>query len=602
MVTSIQLGNFFSSGGKTVLGGVGGSGLDTESLVTSLAEAKGLPATRLQDTITANGKVSDALGQFQTLLSSLKDAASFLSNPPGVGNQAQNAFAYTNTNVVTNTGASASNYMTVTTAPGVAVSSYNIDEITSIASAKQQGTTNLAIATADTAFVTGAPTLGRFTAGTVTINGVDIELEEDDTLNEVMAKFNADSDELGFTTSIIKVSTGNYQLVFTANETGLASDFDLNDTVDFVTAGESVFNGMVFGDRQEASDAEFIVNGVTIIRDSNTISDVYDGITFNLVQATPENVTLKAKVDVDTTTVKNGIINFINAFNAMRVFAAQQMEVGDDGKYLPDAVLANNGTFRNTVSNITSMLSQVVAGISGGDPSRLADIGITFIDLPESENNPLTRNILDLNEAKLDTAIASNFAAMRRVFEFDLQTSNNNLRVFSRTNALQVNDFTINIPAHTPPDLPTITANYTLNGGPVSVNMIVTAIKDSSTGDILGYSLTGPEGSAIAGLKLIYGSTDAGSISVHTSQGLADKVFNLAGDVLNTNNGALKTELESLKSSDVRLTDQIAKINEQVETYRQSLLAKFAALEQAVAKVNFLLQSLDANANARNNS
>jgi len=602
MVTSIQLGNFFSSGGKTVLGGVGGSGLDTETLVQSLADAKALPATKLKDTITANGKISDALSQFQTKLSAVKDAASFLSNPPGVGNQAQNAFAYTTTTVVTSNGSTAANYLSVTTAPGVTSSSYNIEEITSVAAARQRGTENIAnLDDADTAFVTASATANRFTAGAIVINGKTITLTTGDTLNQVASKFNSVSDDTGFTTSIIKVADDTYQLVFTANETGEDADFDFADPL-FLTSGSAVFNDVDIESRQDASNAAFTVNGVDIVRQSNIIDDVYTGVTFNIVQETPVDVTLKATVSVDTTAVKNGVVNFINAYNEMRLFAAQQMEVGDDGKYLEDAVLANNSTFRNTISNLTSTLSQVVAGITGGDPSRLSEIGLTFADLPATDDHPLVRNILDLNEDTLNTAIANNFDAMRRVFEFDLQSNNTNLRVFSRTNGLAVNDFTIEVGTATPPDLPVVTASYDIGNGTETTNFTVTAIKDSTNGTIMGYTLEGPAGSPLSGLKLIYASTDAATITVTATQGLADKIFNIASGILDTNSGALKTELESLKTADTRLTDQIAKINEQVETYRQQLLAKFAALEQAISKVNTLLQSLDAQSQAAANS
>lgn len=601
MVTSIQLGNFFSSGGKTVLGGVGGSGLDTEGLVTSLADAKRLPAVKLEDTITTNGKKTDALAEFKALLSSVKDAANFLRNPPGVGNQAQNAFLYTTANVISNTGTSADNYLTVATSPGVASAIYNITEITSIAHAKQQATDDITIASADTAFVTASPTGDRWTAGTVVINGKSIILDANDTLNQVAAKFNAVKSDLGFTTNVIKVADNTYQMVFTANETGEDADFDLNNA-GFVTSGAAVFNGFVFDERQEATNAEFTVNGVTITRQSNNISDVFTGVTFNLKQETPEDTTLKATVSTDPDYVKSGIINFINAYNDLRIFAAKQSEVGNDGQYKDTAVLANSAVFRNTVSNLTSTLTQVVSGITGGDPSRLSDIGITFADLPESTDNPLVRNIMDLNEGTLTNKIAENFDALRRVFEFDMQSSNPNLRIFSRTNALATNAFTLTVGAATPPAVPAVTAVYNNGGGPVTVNLDVTAIKDNATGDVIGYSLKGQNGTALEGLQLIYASTAAGSMSVTTTQGLADKIFGIAESVLTKDTGALDTETSSLVTADKRLQDQIDRIDEQVERYRQQLLNKFSALEQAVARINNLLASIDANNQSRYSS
>ena len=86
------------------------------------------------------------------------------------------------------------------------------------------------------------------------------------------------------------------------------------------------------------------------------------------------------------------------------------------------------------------------------------------------------------------------------------------------------------------------------------------------------------------------------------TQGLADKIFNLTDTVLTKDTGALDTEVSSITTLDQRLQDQITKIDEQVERFRQQLLEKFSALEQAIARVNNLLASIDADNQARYNS
>lgn len=741
MVTSIQLGNFFSSGGKTVLGGVGGSGLDTESLIKGLADAKRLPATKLEDTITANGKKTDALTEFKRLLSAVKDAAGFLRNPPGVGNAAQNAFAYTSANVVTNTGVSADNYISVTSSPGVTPTTYDISEITSVAAAKKQTTASFSVASADVSVTKTAFTPGFFKAGTVTVNGKAITLEAGDTLNEIAAKFNAVKGDTGIVANVIQAGANDFRLTFAATATGTDADFDLNPPSSAVpTDTDGVFSmigrsnllsngtfdsnitgwtnasqgtgstswsatGMIsldgdgaggneafsrqamttvigqqytvratladlthsafirigtdpdvtnpnnhdvanyevladgtvsfsftatstttyltlnsdtntnairaddisvvlsstaaFAQTQAASNAVFVVDGTTITRQNNSISDVYSGVTFDLKQETPALTELAATISADTSLVKNGIVNFINAYNDLRIFAAKQTQTGDNGQYADTAVLANSTTFRNTVSSITSALTSVVSGITGGDPSRLSDVGITFADLPESKDNPLVRNILDMNEGTLMSKLADNFDAFRRVFEFDLQSSSPNLRVFSRTNALGTNAFSLTFTAGA---TPTATATYNNGSGPVTVSFDVTPIKDNANGTTLGYTLSGRDGTVFSGLKLIYADTSTATISVTASQGLADQIFNIADGTLTKDTGALDTEINSVTKTDDRLKDQIAKIDEQVERFRQQLLDKFAALEQAISKVNNLLASIDAQNQTRYSS
>ena len=231
-----------------------------------------------------------------------------------------------------------------------------------------------------------------------------------------------------------------------------------------------------------------------------------------------------------------------------------------------------------------------MSGISSG-PNRLSDIGITFSDLPASEENPLVRNILDLNEGTLTSKLAEDFDAFRKVFEFDYSSSNLNMRIFSRTNALAVNDFTVSVSAATPPALPTATVSY---GSGQTTTMEVTEIKDSSTDDVIGYTLKGRSGTVLEGIQLIYSSTSAGSATISATQGLADQLFNISDDLVKRDNGALDVELKSIESTQERLQTQIDKIDEQVERFRQQLLDKFGEMERAVARVNALLQSIDA--------
>jgi len=708
MVTHIQLGNFFQSGGRTVLGGVGGSGIDTEALVKALTDAKRLPATRLEDKIKLNDSRSKALADLQALLSKLKDAASFLRNPPGVGNDADNAFAFTKTTILSNTSVDGNSYLSVSSTPGTTLQNYVISDITSLARAKVQSTGDITIATADAAAVSSTPVGGQFKAGTFTLKGQQITFASGDSLNTVAAKLNAVSSQTGIRANIIQVSTGTYQLSFTATATGTTADFDFNnvDVPGTLVDPDGVFSGITT--KQTATNAEFKLNGVSIVRQSNTASDVVSGVTFTLLQTTPdEDTELTIGIKPDTQTAKNGILNFISAYNDLKVFAAKQMELGPDGTFTEDAVLSGSSSLRSTASTITSQLASLVSGITGGNPSRLSDLGITAAELPASKDNPQVRNILNVDEAKLDAALEGNFTALRKVFEFTFTTSNPNIRIFQRSNALNTSGFTLDvnpfatqttgiinvadadtaITSATPQEGFFKTGTVTINGQPIvfadgdSLNMIrdkfnavsassgMTAevvsvaagqyrLKFTSTpvpagnnnfnlmsnaidpssvfqfmqvesvstfkatydngsgpvtidvdgtplrdvnGNLTGVSLRGKAGTVLDGLVMVYSSLAASSSTIGTTQGLTDKVFNTLDGVLKLDTGSLAVEINSIKTADAKLNDDIARIDAQVETYRQQLLDKFTALEQAVSRVNTLLDSIDANNQARNN-
>lgn len=600
MVSSIQLGNFFTSGGKTVSGGTGGSGIDTESLVKALADARLIPATKLQDKIDINEGKATALGEFKTLLGKFKDATAALRNPPGVGNAADNAFKYRTANISSNTSVAGTDYVTVTASPGATLQSYTISDITSVAHAKKQSTGDINIATADTAAVSATPAAGEFKAGTFTLNGQSITLTAGESLNSVAARFNSVSDDTGISASIIKVATGKYQLSFSSTVTGEDADFDFNNVAPAGTLVDAtgVFTLVTITDKQLASNAEFQLNGVPIVRQSNIISDMVEGVSFTLKQTTVAAPTTEINVDIvaDQIIEKNSIINFINTYNELKIFAAEQSEVGDDGFYKDTAILSDSALLRNTMNSIGSQLSSIVSGLGVDAPSRLADLGITFIDQEATTDTPRVRNLLTVDDGKLTTAISNDSDAVRKVFEFNFVTDNTVLRVFSRTNALAVSDFALTIT----PSTSTYEATYDIGAGPVTIDVDAVAIRNSSTNLITGYTLKGKVGTVLEGLVLVYASTADGTADVTTTQGVADKLFNIADPALKTDTGSLAIELDALKDADTRLSDNIAKINADVEIYRLVLLDKFARLEQAISNINTLLASINANDDARN--
>lgn len=600
MAGQISLGNFFTSGGKTISGSSGGSGIDTQALVKGLTDAKLIPATKLQDQITLNDKRAAAFTEFNTLLATFKTAASALRNPPGVANAADNAFKFRTATISSNTSVAGTDYVTVSATPGTAVQSYTVSNITSLAASKKQSTGNINIATADTAVVSATPAAGEFKAGTFTLKGQSITFNAGETLNSVAAKFNAVSANTGISASIVQVTTGQYQLSFSSTNTGTVNDFDFNNLSPAGTLVDAtgVFGSVTVTTKQSAANAVFDLNGTTITRSNNAITDLVDGLTFTIKQTTVAAPTTLVNINIvaDQAISKNSIIAFADAYDAIKVFAAEQSDLNADGTYKDTALLHDSSAFRAIINGIDNQITAVVSGISGSNPSKLSDLGITLTDQEATADTPRVRNILTVNDTKLAAAIASNPDAVRKVFEFDFVTDNTALRVISRTNALATAAFSLNIN----PATSTYQATYNNGAGDVTIDLDATPVTNATSGVVTGYTLKGKSGTVLEGLVLLYASITSGTAAVTSTQGIADKVFNIADPAVKASTGTLAVELASLKDSDTRLNDNITKINAQVETYRQQLLDKFARLEQAISSINTLLSSLQANDNTRN--
>lgn len=574
MITRVQFGNIYNTGGKQVVSGTN-SGYDTEGLIKGLTEAKRLPAVSLETKIEQNGAKQEAFAELQSLLSTFREASGFLRNVPGVDTDIQNIFSYRTSELTSNTSIGASSYLEATIEPGADLASYNIT-VDELATYNIKTTASFALANVNTSVVDGG---GPLNSGTWAIgpHGTNVTLAAGDTLQQVVDKFNAVSDTSEIRATALEVSSGNFVLQLKSTTTGTAMNYAL--------PGGLLNVGLAIN--QSAVNAELTIDGTTVIRSTNTISDAIDGVTFDLVQVTPAATTLALDIESDKELVKNGILNFVDSYNELRLFISRQTQVGNDGKPLETSVLAGSNTLRSTLSSIINEMSAAVAGLSS-DPDSLADLGITFADFPGDDETPYTRNILSVDEDTLNNKLASDFDGVRQVFEFDFTSSSSEIQVFSRTNALDISAFSLNVNVGTS----TYQATYDPGTGPVTINLTGSAI----TGG--GYLIEGQAGTVLEGLRLIYGGSTTVTSNITVTQGIGDRLFNTIDALLDEDSGAVAIEISSLEDSNTRAQEEIDRIDQMVEKYRDQLLAKFSALESTLGAINTILASLDAQANA----
>lgn len=754
MVTSINLGGVSQQNGRTVVTGSSSGGIDTEALLSALSDAKRLPAVQLESRITTNETISAKYAELQDILETFRSASDFLRNPPGVQNDDENIFQYRTTSLGGTTSGATSNYLSVTAEPGTDISTYDVT-VDQLASYNTKITDTFSLADADTDAVgAGLP----FNAGVFSLgrDAIDVTIEADDTLNQVVAKINAVSDESFVRASIIQVADGEYRLSLKTTQTGSEYNYDLLDTyrqsgneivieaedfqaqtarggktytvqadgaasdgeyiesgpdtgafyntnietnspqtdyrvrfdeagtyyvwmlgrgtanddslhmgldgvvqnttkdmfggdslnpADFVwrnanlvdnpsrfeiaTAGvydvnvfmredghdldkiilttdvgftpagnaqastlqqsSALFN-VAFAVDEDAQDAQVTIDGTTVTRSNNNIDDVVDGITFNLLAETGVGEELNVNVGADSDLVKTAILNFVDSYNEFRIFAAKQLETNEDGTPTEDAVLSSSSTLRSALSRVNAEVATVVDGITSGNFDRLADIGLNFTDFAGDSETPFTRNILTVEESKLDSALAANFDQVRSLFEFDFTTDDPDLTIFSRTNGLGVNDVSLNIDQTNG----VYEATYT----DPTLGLVTIALSGETLSSGNGIVLTAPDDSQLQGLVLLYANNGDATVNLSMTLGVGDRMYNTLDDMLGDETGLLATELTNLSDTNSRLEDEISRIDDQVERFRESLILKFSALETAIASANVILQSLSAQADA----
>jgi len=149
-----------------------------------------------------------------------------------------------------------------------------------------------------------------------------------------------------------------------------------------------------------AANATVSVNGVTYSRSSNSIDDIIPGVTLALIGTTSGAASVS--ITQDTNAIKSNIENLVAQFNATKTALNELRNRELDGPLSGDSLF--RGHIRDMQNYFTAFSSTPGTTIRG-----LSDMGISITK---------TGN-LEISDAKLDSAIASNLADIKKIFSAD---------------------------------------------------------------------------------------------------------------------------------------------------------------------------------------
>lgn len=198
------------------------------------------------------------------------------------------------------------------------------------------------------------------------------------------------------TANILNDGTSNpFRLNIIARASGSAGELILDSTDPALS----------FGTLTRAQDARVLVgdgaNGVLIRSSTNTLSNVFEGLTLNLTDVTTNPVTIT--VAANTGNVIESINGFVRDFNTL------MDRITELSRYDPatqrGGPLLGDATLQTVQSRLFRMVTQRIAGV-GGEIQRLSDIGIRV--------NSSTRLEVDAN--RLNDAISQRSEEVARFF------------------------------------------------------------------------------------------------------------------------------------------------------------------------------------------
>ncbi len=380
--------------------GVSGTGLD-ESVITKLVAIEKQPADALTTKNTTLQTKVSTWGKIQSAFSSLKDAANKLTQSEFWNGTTATSSNDTAVSVSTTSSAAASSYAVTVSqlAQGQMVAS---SAFASKTSAVGEGTLRIQLGT----YVTDnsvAPPAVTFNAKAAA-SAVDIAIGPgDNTLEKIRDRIN--SSNAGITASIVNDASGSRLVMRGAN--GETNAFKVSVTENGAVPGLSAlaYDGTTGGTSsmtrtQAAQNAKATINGLAVSSESNTLSDVVDGVTLTLKQATatPANIT----VAQDTASISKGVSDFISAYN--NVVSTIRVQTLYDEASKTAGPLQGDSTAKGLLSQMRNLITSDSTATASF--SRLFDMGIVTN----------TDGTLKMTSSKFNDAMGTKLADMQKYF------------------------------------------------------------------------------------------------------------------------------------------------------------------------------------------
>ena len=187
--------------------------------------------------------------------------------------------------------------------------------------------------------------------------------------------------------------------------TSAAPDYQIrivntSDTAAEITAsGGNIFTGLTFASAAAVAGS-VTINGNTVTRSTNTITDLVPGLTINLVGTGNSTIT----VAQDNSALSSKISAFVTAFNTLDKSLKDISSYDTTAK--KGATLYGDSTINSLRREIRSIITSTLGVDATTSYNRLSQVGVSF----KSDGT------LSLDSTALNTAISANFNKVAKLF------------------------------------------------------------------------------------------------------------------------------------------------------------------------------------------
>ena len=523
-----------------------GSGLNITQIVDSLVEADTIPKKNMleedktvkQTEISAFASLASELNLLKADLSSMANSNKYV---PVSGNS--NLEISVSDNSVATAFSSDITINSLATQQTLQFSGSS--PYTSPTAAIGQGTLTLNLGTWD---ASGSAFTNKSTPVTHTVT-VDAN---NNTLQGLASSINALTD---ISASVLQTSAGVYSLV-------VKSPMGEDNAIQITTADANLFDfradPTISGapsnaQKQAASDAELIVDGITIKRTSNSISNIFSGYTLDLKgetdTLTPANFNVTSSLDVDSAFTNAQTL--VDRLNLTRNYFDELMDRGiEDGE---SGTLSKDPVMRSISNQIRKLTETNIVGF-GANSRYLSELGI------QTKRD----GTLLIDERSFKDAVEKDPSSYDAIFNSSITSSNNNL-LLSKTS------FSKPTPG---------TYSYRHSSGDSYLDNIKLL---KGTDSITGLDYYSAVDGDPAGITIIPQSS-VSSAFVYVGESMLDKMDSYIENILSSS-GDIERRKSTLNQDLTDIDDGLLDINRKVDVIRERYLEQFSAMESAVTSL-----------------
>jgi len=372
-----------------------GSGIDTKALAQGLVDAQRMPRqTQIDNNIAKDNARISGFGAVSSSLSKLKDAFAALQDRSTldavtVQGQSNNSFSLSN---------------------GMGTAIEGTHEVQVLNVAKSQRSAFAGFASATVALNGGGSFDLTITPDATPTSAVTLNFSNA-SANDVVSKIN--NAGLGVHAELVNAGSGAtpFQIVLTATATGTPGKFSASAVSTAAANSGAAIAELDYStaQTQAAVDARVIVDGATLTRSGNTITDAVTGLTLNLYAASSTSSSFL--VARDTAAVKANLTSLVAAYNDLK----KTLDTVSD-KSSADSKIGRSLVNDSLVQQIRSRVNGMLINLSstpGSSIRSLSDLGIIM---------QRDGTLMLETPQKLDTALSANFADVAKMLSADIQS------------------------------------------------------------------------------------------------------------------------------------------------------------------------------------